>query len=264
MNTVKQIFWSVAFIVLSFTGLAQSNHSGNDTGFVARNIRNHIMSIRVAQLAEERASTPRIKELAREVIRNDREMLQKLLVVADPNNLAGTDEKELDRVIGNFGNDTIHSLRDTAAAATTGNTVTDSLGSGSSGSGNVHGDDTGTIARSHSGRRNANYSEQGEYLYYNTPGLEPLKDIDKQKGKKFNRQWLRFMSDLADARLKDFERESDKNGELRTMVVQAIPRLRSQKEQLALAARGDRKPAQRDRGAETPSNQNTGGGATNQ
>jgi predicted outer membrane protein len=256
MNTVKKLCASISVMALALTVFAQ----GNDTGFVARNIRNHIISIKMAQMALDRSDQPRIKTLAREIIGTDRETLRRLLANADASEVQGPSDKQLDSIVNNFRTDSLLSPLDTEGAATSGNNITDSLGSGSSGSGNVSGQDTGTIARSHSNQENPNYSEQGDYLYRNQPAIEALKGIDKKKGRQFNQSWLRFMLSSSDAKLRDFENESNnsKDDKLRMAVVQTIPKIRSQKDMIAKVAGRDAAPARRDDpGVSGPSNKNT-------
>lgn len=256
MSTVKQLITSIPAMMIVLTGFAQNN----DTGFVARNIRNHIISIKLAQMAQEKSDVPRIKTAAREIVSTDRETLRKLLMSADANEIAGPTDRQLDSIIDNFRTDSVLTPLDTEGAALSGNTVTDSLGSGKSGSGNLNGKDTGTMVRSHSRKRNASYSSEGDYLYRNQPAIEALKGIDQKKGRQFNQSWLRYMLASSDERLRDFEHESGvtKDEKLKMAIIQAIPYVRSQKEQLAKLAKRDAAPAQReDPGRVGPTKQNT-------
>lgn len=243
MNTVKKLLASIPAMALVLAGFAQQN----DTGFVARNIRNHIISIKMAQMAQERSDAPRIKSLARDVISTDRETLGRLLRLADKRELSSPSSHELDSLINNFRTDSILSPMDTEGASITGNTASDSTGSGASGSGDVNGKDTGTMARSHSNKKNASYSSEGDYLYRNQPAIEALKGIDKKKGRQFNQSWLRFMLSSADMRLRDFENESNitKDEKLKMAVIQTIPYLRSQKDLIAKTAGREVAPAKR-------------------
>lgn len=256
MNTVKQLFVSMSALLLALTGVAQ----GSDTGFVARSIRNHIISIKLAQMAQERSDAPRIKTAAREIVSTDRETLRKLLISAEGKDVQGPTDRQLDSIIENFRTDSVLTPLDSEGAAMTGNTATDSLGSGKTGSGNSNGRDTGTMVRSHSKKRNASYASEGDYLYRNQPAIEALKGIDKKQGRQFNQSWLRYMLASSDARLRDFEHESGvtKDEQLKMTIIQAIPYMRSQKEQLSKLAKRDVAPAQRETpGTVGPSNRNT-------
>lgn len=260
MNQVKRLIASISAMVLVLSGFAQQGQATNDTGFVARNIRNHILSIKIAEMAEIRSDQPRIKTAAREIIGTDRETLAKLLTLADPKKLQGPSDKQLDSLIQNFRTDSVLSPLDSEGALTSGNNISDSMGSGSSGSGNIGPKDTGTIARAHSNKKNASYSSEGDYLYRNQPAIEALKGIDKKKGRQFNQSWLRYMLTVSDQRLRDFETEANnsKDQDLRMAVVQAIPKLRSEKEMIAKLAKRDGAPAEReDAGRVGPTNQNT-------
>lgn len=261
MKTMKGILAVLGTTCAMITATAQST-AQNDTGFVARNIRSHLLSIKIAQLAQQRSDEPGTKSLAREIMTNDRETLKKLLA-SKKYNTSGPGQQELDRIINDFKADTIYSPLDTAVASTTGNTVTDSLGSGSSGSGNVNGDDTGTIARSRSNKRNAKYSSEGDYLYSNQPAIEALKDLEKSKGKDFDRQWLRYMLGVTDGRLKDFEAQSnnEKDTASRYLAVQALPVIRSEKDMLMQAAKRNKGTGPRDDGRQTPGKSNAGAGS---
>lgn len=248
-------------VIAGLLGLSAAAQQKNDTGFVARNIRNHIISIKMAQMAVDRSDLPRIKDLAREIIQTDRGNLQKLLAVARPEQLQGPSDQELDSLINNFRTDSLLDFNDPKAAATSGNTATDSIGSGSTGSGNTGKQDTGTIGRTHSNKRNRSYSEQGDYLYRNQPSIYALQDLEKVEDKKFNRSWLTYMLGLTDNRLRDFEAAStdNSNQKLRELAVIALPLVRTEKDRVSKMANRDSKPAQReDPGRVGPTRQNSG------
>src|SRR5687767_7241919 len=117
---MKKSLIAVFAAIIVFSAAAQQK---NDTGFVARNIRNHIISIKMAQMAEQRSDVPKIKSLAREIINTDRGTLQRLLIAAHPNELQGPGEKQLDSLINNFRTDSILETNDPEAALTSGNTI---------------------------------------------------------------------------------------------------------------------------------------------
>lgn len=202
--------------------------------FIAEGTRDLIMEIKMAQLVQDRALSPHLKEAARDIVDSDREALRKLLAMSG-NNAGGPDDRAIDSMISSF--DRQHQLRatDSAAKRTSGNTVTDSLGSGSSGSGNVHGQDTGTLARTYSRKRNANYSSQGTYATSGPMQMDFFRDVQRRKGRDFEEQWLNSMMRFQSGRLAAYETAAGKtkDTELKAFVLGEIPHIRLSHSNLA-------------------------------
>lgn len=214
------------------SGADTSRNSGaskkiTDTGFVYNGIKQQILDIQLAQMAMNRASTPRVKQLARNIVADGRDNLRRLLALADTNNLRGVSRDELDAAMKDVKTSNTISASDPAAAATTGNTVTDSLGSGSSGSGNVVGDDTGTLSRTRSGI-SANYSEQGEYAYNNNLFMNEAEVLDAAKGKSFDAKWVRLMLKIHQGKIDHYNQASAqvKDPQVRMAITQSLPKIR--------------------------------------
>jgi uncharacterized protein (DUF305 family) len=198
----------------------------SDTGFVNNAIKQHIVEYKVAEMALKNAGRPKIKELARHVMENDREALAHLLTKNKAANVEGVSQKDLDAIMKSTGEKKEYKNSEQIPQGVTGNTPNEDLGSGSSGSGNVHGDDTGTIARTHSTDDNANYSEQGEYAYNSKSFLADMETLDKQNGNDFENQWLNMVLQMQNTKIKQFNSavEHSRNDEIRAAALAAIPR----------------------------------------
>lgn len=206
----------------------------SDTGFLSQGIKQQILDIRLAQMATDRANSPRVKEAAREIIRDGRENLQKMLKLTKGNNLQGLTQAEIDGAMGKLKNDSMMSASDPAAAATSGNTITDSLGSGSSGSGNVSGQDTGTLARTTTVKRNADYSSTGDYAYNNNLFMNEAELLNSAKGRDFDSRWLSLMYRIHQGKVDYYNKAMGqiKDANLKMAVSQALPKIRAHNSRL--------------------------------
>jgi hypothetical protein len=184
---------------------------------------------------------PRLKTHAREIIANDREVLQRLLKQAKSTDLEGVKKEELDKVLGSVKQNEMLSTSDPKTQATTGNSATDSLGSGSSGSGNVKGEDTGTLARTFNEDRNTNYTSNGDYISDNKSILADIGALDTiNKGKTFDRQWAHIMYKLQSGKVDHYTMAADqlKNSDLKAIAIYALPRAKLNRESLYRTIRG--------------------------
>jgi uncharacterized protein (DUF305 family) len=200
----------------------------SDTSFLTRGIRQQILDIRLAQVATDRANSPRVKQAAREIIKDGRENLQKMLALTQGKNLHGLTQQEIDAAMGKLKNDGTMTTSDPAASATSGNTVTDSLGSGSSGSGNVGAQDTGTLARTTTVKRNSSYSEQGDYAYNNNLFMHEAEILNSAKGREFDTRWLSLMYRIHQGKVDYYNRAMAQvqDTRLKMAITQALPKIR--------------------------------------
>lgn len=223
------------------TSTNKTVHKVSDTGFITDNIRQHILEVKLAQMAIERAQTPRVKEIAREIVQHNREDLKKLLVLSKGQNLQGVSQDELRQVMGDVSADSTMFPSDPRAAATSGNTVTDSLGSGSSGSGNVKGEDTGTLAKVQSDEQDANYSETGNaYIYNNQSFLTDTRALSGVQGRRFDNQWVKVMLRIYKGKMDHYNKAVDQvqDDSLKLMITQAIPKIRMHHGRLSQLRKG--------------------------
>ena len=198
-----------------------------DTGFLRSNIKQQIIDIQLAQLAEKKADAPRVRQVARLIIDDGRENLRRMLAVTGGQNLQGVSQAELNQALGTAQNDSSITMNDPQGDRTSGNTITDSLGSGSSGSGNVTGEDTGTLARSRDGMGNTNLSESGDSYAYNNQSILAEAEMFSE-GKSFNSQWVGMMLKVYQGKV---DRYNDavsqvKDPKLKVVISQAIPKIR--------------------------------------
>ena len=212
-------------------GMDTSRREGNlkitDTGFINNGIRQQILDIKLAQLAVQRSNSPRLKQEARNIINDGRENLQRLLALTKGKQLQGVSQAEVDAAMGKL-DDKKMDKSDPRAAATTGNTISDSLGSGSTGSGNVSGTDTGTLARTSSQQRNESYSEQGDYAYNNNLFMNEAEILDKATDKDFNAQWISLMLRIQRSKMNLYDQAAAqvKDQQLRLAITKAVPKIR--------------------------------------
>lgn len=200
-----------------------------DTGFLHNSIKQQIIDIRLAQLAATKASKPRVKEVARQIVADGRDNLRRMLSLTQGQNLPGLTQAEIDQAMGDVAQkDSTISASDPAAAATTGNTVTDSLGSGSSGSGNVSGEDTGTLAKTSSAKRNTSYSSEGDYAYNNNMFLNEAEVLNSAEGKGFDAKWVGLMLKIHQGKVEHYNKAVSqvKDPKLKVVITQVLPKLR--------------------------------------
>jgi predicted outer membrane protein len=212
-------------------GMDTSRREGNlkitDTGFLNNGIRQQILDIKLAQLAIDRSNSPRLKQEARRIVTDGRENLQRLLTLTKGKPLQGVNQAEVDAAMGKLDDKKI-SRSDPRAAATSGNTVTDSLGSGSTGSGNVSGTDTGTLARTSGEQRNASYSAEGDYAYNNNLFMNEAELLDKATDRDFNARWLSLMLRIHKGKMSLYDQAAAqvKDQKLLMAISQAVPKIR--------------------------------------
>jgi uncharacterized protein (DUF305 family) len=211
------------------TSANKSSQSISDTGFLQQNIRQQILDIKLAQLANDKATSPRVKQIARVIVTDGRENLRRMLALTKGQKLQGLTQAEIDSAMGQATTSNTMNASDPRAAATTGNTVTDSLGSGSSGSGNVKGEDTGTLARTFPNKDNPSYSEQGDYAYNNNLFMHEAEILNTAKGKGFEAQWVQLMMRRHQGKTDYYNKAMAqvKDTRLKTAISQALPRIRS-------------------------------------
>ncbi|HUQ67192.1 MAG TPA: hypothetical protein VM101_13605 [Flavitalea sp.] len=205
----------------------------SDTGFVNNAVKQHIIEYKVAEMALKNAERPKIKQLARDIMQNDREALSHLLANNTSKHVEGVSQKDLDSVLNSVKGDKIHSTGENIPQGITGNTVNEDLGSGSSGSGNVHGKDTGTIARTHS-KDEDGYSAQGDYAYNNGSFLANVETMKLLKGNNFENEWLNVLLKMQDNKINQFSSAIDltKDDNVRGAAIAGLPRAKMLKDNI--------------------------------
>jgi hypothetical protein len=185
-------------------------------------VRQLILEYKLAEKAQQIAERPKVKGLARQIMMDNRDALSRLLAAADGKPIAGVEQRELDQMVKSTGSNQQSGKKDKRF---TGNTATDSLGSGKTGSGNVEGEDTSTLAASKSYDGNGNYSE-GEYLNNSESFQIDLQLVNNSSGKQFERQWLDLMDKLQQRKIIMYNRAIDisKDEDVRAAALSALPR----------------------------------------
>jgi len=106
----------------------------------------------------------------------------------------------------------------------------------------VHGEDTGTIARTHSGKENANYSEQGDYAYNKKGFLAEFESLGKASRNDFEKQWLNMIVKMQDEKISKMSMaiEASKQDSVRSAALAILPRARMLKDytQRVMKAKG--------------------------
>ena len=206
----------------------------SDSGFMNNAVKQHIIEYKVAELALKNEARPKIEALAHDIMANDREALSQLLAKNKAANVEGVSQKELDAILKSTSEKKQFRNSDKIPQGLTGNTPNEDLGSGSSGSGNVHGDDTGTIARTHAGDDNANDSEQGDYAYNSKSFLADIETLSKQRGNHFENQWLTILMQIQNTKIKQFDAaiNHSKDHEVRSAALAALPKARMIKDNI--------------------------------
>jgi uncharacterized protein (DUF305 family) len=202
----------------------------SDTSFVNRSVRQLIVEYKLAEMAQQNAERPKIKAVARDIMGNNREALRRLLEANGNKPIAGVNQKDLDNIRkATLSQQTGEGDRSAQGGrrtrGITGNTATDSLGSGKTGSGNVEGEDTSTLAASRPDDRQENYSEQGDYLYDSESFEADLEIASNSRGKQFEQRWLEMMYKLQHTKIIRYNKAADitKDQKLRSAALAALP-----------------------------------------
>lgn len=213
------------------TATDSANYS--DTSFLNNVVRQLIIEYKLAEMAQQNAEHPRIKAMARQIMGDNRESLERLLAVVGNRQIQGVEQQELDN-IRKAAKAQSKTQSQQRHKGFTGNTATDSLGSGKTGSGNLEGEDTSMLNASRNDEMNENYSEQGEYLYDSESFLGDLEIVSNTKGNDFERQWLQMMVKLGNTKVIRYNRAIDasKDDQIRAAALAVVPLAKMDNERL--------------------------------
>lgn len=197
----------------------------DDGSFVAKNIRDNQKEIEMSKMAIEKSDNAQIKALAQQMVDDHTQMLESLQKLQD--SVGGHADS-----VGGHAND-MDNMRDSGAMSKPGDTGTASNQLDMAGNKTSQSEDTSSAMKDNDKWNNGDTSMMHEGMR-DHDRMGGHAELMNATGKEFNDMWVSHMLHAHNAKLEELKNASQKisNAELKSLVQQAIPKVKSHKDKL--------------------------------